>query len=260
MISEDGMITAQSLGALDRVRHGFFTRAGGVSQGVYASLNVGYGSKDEDANIAANRARAMARLGLPPEALVTIYQVHGTDVAEAKAPWRPKSAPRADAVITAAPGIALGIQTADCAPILLCDAKARVIGAVHAGWRGALAGVARAAVEAMAALGADAATTHAAIGPCIGQDSYRVGPEFPAPFLAKDADHVRFFKDDGAGRWRFDLAGYVAADLQALGIGHIERTGHDTCQDQEHFFSYRRSILNGEEDYGRGLSAIALMP
>ncbi len=260
MITTDGMITADGLGGLDRVRHGFFTRAGGVSQGVYASLNVGYGSGDEDANVAANRARAMALLGLPPEALVTIYQVHGTDVAEAKVPWQPQSAPRADAVITAAPGVALGIQTADCAPILLADATNRVIGAVHAGWRGALAGVVEAAVEAMAGLGAVTAATHAAIGPCIGQDSYQVGPEFPAPFVAKDPDNVRFFLDDGAGRWRFDLAGYVAADLQALGVGHIERTGHDTCRDQEHFFSYRRSILNGEEDYGRGLSAIALMP
>ncbi len=260
MITPDGMITAQSLGALDRVRHGFFTRGGGVSQGVYASLNVGYGSNDDDANVAANRARAMARLGLPPEALVTIYQVHGTDVAEAKAPWQPQSAPRADAVIAAAPGVALGIQTADCAPILLADATNRVIGAVHAGWRGALAGVVGAAVGAMAGLGADAAAIHAAIGPCIGQDSYQVGPEFPAPFLAQDPDNQRFFKDDGGGRWRFDLAGYVAADLAALGVGHIERTGHDTCRDQAHFFSYRRSILNGEADYGRGLSAIALEP
>ncbi len=259
MISEDGMITARGLGGLDRVRHGFFTRAGGVSQGLYASLNVGYGSNDTDANVAANRARAMALLGLEPEALVTIFQVHGTNVAEAKAPWQPRSAPRADAVITREPGIALGIQTADCAPILLCDATNRVIGAVHAGWRGALAGVIGAAVEAMAGLGAVPAATHAAIGPCIGQESYQVGPEFPAPFVAKDGENVRFFKDDGAGRWRFDLAGYVAADLRALGVGQIEHTGHDTCRDQEHFFSYRRSILNGEEDYGRGLSAIALM-
>ncbi len=254
------MITADGLGGLDGVRHAFFTRAGGVSQGLYTSLNIGFGSSDEDANVAANRARAMAQLGLRPEALVTIDQVHGTDVAEAKVPWQPQSAPRADAIITAAPGIALGIQTADCAPILLADATAGVIGAVHAGWRGALAGIVEAAVTAMAGLGADAATTHAAIGPCIGQDSYQVGPEFPAPFMAKDPDNVRFFKDDGAGRWRFDLPGYLAADLQAQGVGHIERTAHDTCRDQEHFFSYRRSILNGEEDYGRGLSAIALMP
>lgn len=252
------MITAENLNGLDRVRHGFFTRAGGVSAGLYASMNVGYGSDDEDANVAANRARAMAQLDLDPKALVTIYQVHGTDVAEAKTPWPAREAPKADAVVSRVPGIALGIQTADCAPILLCDGTNRVIGAVHAGWRGALDGVIGAAVRAMAGLGAVPAATHAAIGPCIGQASYQVGPEFPAPFLAQDGDNARFFVDDGDGRWRFDLAGYVAADLQAQGVGHVEHTGHDTCRDREQFFSYRRSFLEGEPDYGRGLSAIAL--
>lgn len=254
------MITVDGLQGLDGVRHGFFTRAGGVSQGLYTSLNVGYGCGDGSANVATNRSRAMARLGLPPEALVTLYQVHGTDVAEAKMPWQPRSAPTADAVITATPGIALGIQTADCAPVLLCDAKARIIGAVHAGWRGALAGVVEAAVTAMVGLGADAATTHAAIGPCIGRDSYQVGPDFPDPFLAQDGDNERFFDRDVGGRWRFDLAAYVAADLEALGIGHIEATAYDTCRDQERFFSYRRSVLNNEDDCGRGLSAIVLAP
>ncbi len=255
------MITVDALEKLASVRHGFFTRAGGVSGAVYASLNVGYGSGDDPANVAANRARAMARMDLPPEALVTAYQVHGVRVAAVEQAWPPGAAPTADGLVTRKPGAALGIVSADCAPVLFADAGAGVIGATHAGWRGALAGVLEATVEAMVRLGADPANTIAAVGPCIGRESYEVGPEFAARFIAEDPDNARFFGEAARGeRCRFDFAGYVASRLDALGLGLIVATMHDTCLEDDRFFSYRRSVLCGDKDYGRGLSAIALAP
>jgi YfiH family protein len=241
------------------VRHGFFTRAGGASGGLYASNNCGFGSGDDPLNVVENRRRSVARLGLGGDALVTVYQVHGVDVAHATKPWQPGEAPRADALVCDRPGIALGILTADCAPILLADRRARVIGAAHAGWRGALQGVAEAAVAAMAKLGARPERIAAAIGPCIAQASYEVGPGFPRPFLEQDAASAEFFRPASrAGHCMFDLPGYLARRLGALGLARVEAVRADTCADAARFFSYRRATRLGEPDYGRNLSVIVL--
>ncbi|MCZ6523128.1 MAG: polyphenol oxidase family protein, partial [Alphaproteobacteria bacterium] len=241
------MIRADNLERADAVRHGFFTREGGVSRGIYSSLNCGLGSADSPDRVALNRARALAMLGLDGAPLCTAHQVHGTEVGVVVEPWPPERRPKVDAMVTSRSGIALGILTADCAPVLMADAEARVIGAAHAGWRGALAGVLEAAVEAMVELGARRERIAAAVGPAIGQPSYQVGPEFPAPFLAADE-----------GRYLFDLAGYAAERLRAAGLGRCEQLAHDTVAEDDLFFSYRRSLLRGEDDYGRTLSAIAL--
>jgi len=255
-------ITDPDLAAQGGVRHAFFTRQGGVSEGVYASLNVGYGSGDDRDSIAENRRRALAALDLPPTALNTVYQIHGTTVAVADRNWPPQDSPRADAQVTDRPGIALGILTADCAPVLLAGRKedgAPVIGAAHAGWRGAVDGVLEAVVAAMAGLGAARATIHAAVGPCIAQESYEVGPEFPVPFLQQDPANERFFRAGRRdGHPMFDLAGYVAGRLAALGIAGAGSIDADTCAEAERFFSYRRTTLAGEPDYGRELSAIVI--
>jgi polyphenol oxidase len=253
------MFAAQVLAA-PGVRHGFFTRAGGVSSGLYASLNVGGGSRDDRANVVENRARAMAALDLPGAALVTAYQVHSATAIAVGGPW-PGEPPRADGLATDRPGVALGILTADCAPILFVDGDARVIGAAHAGWRGALTGIAEATITAMETLGASRGHIRAAVGPCIGPASYEVGSEFPAPFIAGDASAQRFFRPAArAGHLMFDLPGYVAHRLTAIGVGRVEALGVDTCSDAERFFSYRRTTLRKESDYGRGLSAIAIEP
>ncbi|HEX9647394.1 MAG TPA: peptidoglycan editing factor PgeF [Alphaproteobacteria bacterium] len=255
-------LTDAGLAAAPGVAHGFFTRRGGVSAGVYGSLNCGLGSGDAGAAVAENRARAMAALRLGPEALVTGYQVHGIEVRiidgnETAGERRARR--HTDAAVTSAPGIALGVLTADCAPVLLADPEARVIGAAHAGWRGALAGVVEATVAAMERLGASRGAIVAAIGPCIAAESYEVGPEFPAPFLADDAASARFFAPRrSGGRLSFDLAGYLAWRLGRLGLGEVGATGGDTCADDAAFFSYRRAYRRGETDYGRLLSAIAL--
>jgi len=255
-------ITDPALARLDGVSHAFFTRQGGVSTGVYESLNVGYGSGDERDSIAENRRRAMAAFGLPATALNTVYQVHGTAVALADGNWDPADAPRADAQVTDRPGIAIGILTADCAPVLFAGRKAdggAVIGGAHAGWRGAVAGVLTEAVAAMEALGAARETIHAAIGPCIGQDSYEVGPEFPAPFVDQDPANKRFFRPSRRdGHSMFDIAGYLESRLAALPIAAVGRVRADTCAEPDRFFSYRRTTLSGEADYGRELSAIVI--
>ena len=251
------MIACQALGALPRVSHGFFTREGGVSEGIYASLNCGYGSADAPAHVTENRARALAVLGQRNGQLCTLDQTHSARVAVLDGPSAGTRPPEADAHVTKAPGLALGILTADCAPVLLADADAGVIGAVHAGWRGALDGVIEAALATMIDLGADAARMTAAVGPCIGKASYEVGPEFPAPFLDADAANAAFFVA-AAGRQRFDLNGFVCDRLAALGIGEVAQVAADTCADARRFFSYRRSRLHGEPDYGRQLSAIVL--
>lgn len=251
-------LTEATLAAVDGVRHAFFTRDGGVSTGLYASLNCGFGSGDNHADVAANRARAMDRLNLPAEALANAYQVHGVAVfAVDGAP--PDEPPRADALVTRTPNVALGILTADCAPVLFADPAARVAGAAHAGWRGALGGVIEATVAAMERLGAERSRISAAVGPCIAQASYQVGPEFPRPFLDEDADNGRFFaSEEGSGRFRFDLEGYVLKRLNTLGLAATGAMTTDTCPAEAPFFSYRRSRLQGEPDYGRCLSAIAI--
>jgi hypothetical protein len=230
-----------------------------VSGGVYASLNCGYGSGDDRANVTENRRRALAMVEAVPEALATVYQVHSADVVEVTAPWPLDARPKADAMVTIRPGIALGIGTADCAPVLLADPHAGVIGAAHAGWRGAVSGVVEATVQRMTDLGADSGRIRAAIGPCIAQASYEVGPEFPEPYLQQDPQNRCFFVPGRReGRFMFDLSGYVASRLQRLGVAAVEQTKHDTCAEAELFFSYRRTTLAGEKDYGRGLSVIAL--
>jgi YfiH family protein len=251
-----------TLAALEQpgLRHAFFGRSGGVSEGLYASLNCGFGSGDDPERVAANRARALAMAEMPAGSLLTAYQVHSPDVVTITSPWRRKDAPRADAMVTDRPGVALGILTADCAPVLFADAEARVIGAAHAGWRGALTGVLEATVEAMRALGARPDRIAAGVGPCIGQRSYEVGPEFPAPFLAQDPNNAGFFRPSARERHHlFDLPGYVAGRLTALRLGRVEKVGHDTCAEHDLFFSYRRATLAGESDYGRDLSAICLV-
>jgi YfiH family protein len=255
------VITLGALNDLNGLRHGFFTRAGGVSEGIFASLNCGYGGGDAEANVSANRARAMARLGGTVERLVTLRQVHSPTVVTVREPWAPAAAPEADALVTAVPGLALGILTADCVPVLFADAKAGVIGAAHAGWKGAQAGVIANTVRAMVALGAKPSRMVAAIGPCIAQRSYEVGPEFPAPFLAADPMDQDFFAPSiRSGHFRFDLSGLVERRIGAAGVGLVQRCPHDTCTEEDRFFSYRRATLRGETGYGRGLSVILLQP
>jgi polyphenol oxidase len=252
------MLQAASLD-LPRIRHGFFTRAGGVSEGIFASLNCSMGSGDEIVRVVENRGRALDALGLARDRLVTGYQVHGTDVAVVETPWRHEDRPKVDALVTKVPGLALGILTADCAPVLFADPDASVVAAAHAGWRGALMGVLEATIAAMERQGAARARIHAAIGPCIGGPSYEVGPEFPAPFLAEHPDNARFFVPaPRAGHSLFDLGAYVAARLGRTGIGRISACGGDTCAEADRFFSYRRARLNQETKFGHHLSALAL--
>ena len=249
--------TSEALAGLSGIRHGFFGRAGGVSGGDYASLNCGPGSADDPGAVTENRARAMAALGLPAEALHTACQVHGTHAIALHA--RSTQRRQGDALVTSVSGTALGILTADCAPVLFADPEARVVGAAHAGWRGAFDGVLAAAVSAMESLGAVRGRIVAAVGPCIGQASYEVGPEFRARFEAEDEGNGRWFTRPCPGdRPRFDLEGYVGARLAALGIAGIALAGADTCAEEEFYFSYRRACLRGEAGYGRALSAIAL--
>lgn len=250
-------LTTGLLNRIEGVRHAFFTRNGGVSQGIYASSNCGFGSRDAAAAVAENRARAMRRIDADPAKLVTLSQVHSADVVEVAAPWRRGDAPRADAMVTRVPGIVLGILTADCAPVLFADAEARVVGAAHAGWRGALSGVLEATVAAMCRMGASPGRIVAAIGPAIDRTSYEVGPEFPAPFLAQDASNSAFFfPAETPGRHLFDLKGYAAARLAAAGLSEVAVLPNDTRMENRRFFSYRRACLRGEPDYGRQLSAI----
>lgn len=254
------MITLDHLAAQDGLRHGFFTRADGVSTGILAGMNCGYGSDDDPARVTANRARAMARLGLPADALTTVHQVHSPDVVTVTAPFPHAAAPKADALVTDRPGIALGILTADCVPVLFHDPQACVIGAAHAGWKGAVTGVLEATIDAMAALGADPARILAGIGPHIGRDSYEVGPEFRDRFLSRDPAHAGLFHPSArAGHWMFDIGAYVQDRLRAAGVTKVAATGLDTLAREDLFFSYRRACLRNEPDYGRGLSALCML-
>ncbi len=236
--------------------HGFLGRTGGVSTGLYASLNAGLGSDDAPEAVVQNRARALAAVA-PGARLVTLHQVHSATAVDA-GDWTDEARPRADALVADRPGIALGILTADCAPVLFEDAAAQVIGAAHAGWKGAIGGVLEATVAAMERLGARADRIRAAVGPCIARRSYEVDNGFRQRFLSADPANERFFTDGRAGHAWFDLEGYCAHRLAGAGVGRVETLGTDTRSDPSRFFSYRRATLAGEPDYGRQLSLIAL--
>ena len=253
------MLQALLLSELAGVRHGFFTRSGGVSLGVYATLNGGTGSNDAPDNVAENRARMAMALGVTPDRFLTAYQIHSPDVVVVEEPWTHDRRPRADAIVTRLPRLAIGVSTADCGPLLFADAEAHVIAAAHAGWRGALAGVIEAAIAAMEKLGAQRSRIATALGPTIRQPNYEVGSEFVERFLAADADNKRFFKPStSSGHAMFDLGGYIAERLQRAGITNFEDLGLCTYAEPERFFSYRRTTKLGEPDYGRHINAIAL--
>ncbi len=254
------MVKAETL-ALPGIRHAFFTRQGGVSSGCYESLNGGTGSHDNPANVAENRARMATALGIPAERLLTVYQTHSAHVVTAEMPWPAAGRPCADALVTRLPALAIGVTTADCGPVLLADPAARVIGAAHAGWRGALSGVLEATVTAMGRLGAAPTNMRAAVGPLIRQSNYEVGPELIEHFAAEDPTSKPFFAPGSRrGYCHFDLAGYITARLKRAGIGQIEDLGRCTYAEAALFFSYRRATHRAESDYGRHISAIVLAP
>jgi len=246
------------LSAVPGLRHAFFSRHGGVSNGVYTALNGGIGSNDDPANVSENRRRMAEQIGVTPERLLTAYQVHSPEVVVASRPWGMESRPRADAIVSRAQGLAIGITAADCGPILLVEPNARVIGAAHAGWKGALTGIVESAVDAMEKLGAERSAIVAAIGPLIRQQSYEVGSEFVERFIETDAESALFFLPAARERHAmFDLAGFIRRRLENAGVLLIDDIGIDTYSD-ERFFSYRRSVHRGEADYGRHIHAIAL--
>jgi polyphenol oxidase len=251
-------LQAAALSALPGIRHAFFTRDGGVSGGVYASLNGGTGSNDAPALVAENRARMAAALEVAPERFLTAYQIHSPEVVVAETPWAPDARPRADAVVTRVPRLAIGISTADCGPVLFADGQARVIGAAHAGWRGALGGVLENTITAMEQLGAVRGRIVAAAGPMISQPNYEVGPELLEKFVAEDPGNARFFVPGKAGRPMLDLPGYVVARLRRAGIAQVEDLALCTYADPARFYSYRRMTHRAEPDYGRHINAIAL--
>lgn len=252
------VITSRRLDQRPGIRHAFFTRQGGVSTGLYASLNLGRGSKDDPAAVEENRRRVGDHFGVEAGAVLTCYQTHSTIVRVAEGPWG-DSRPEGDGVVAAAPGLVCGALTADCAPVLLADPEARVVASAHAGWKGALHGVVDSVVSAMVAAGATPAGITAVVGPCIGPDSYEVGPEFQERFLAHEPRSARCFRKAAApGKFMFDLPAFVLWRLEQSGVVDCEWTGHDTCADEARFFSNRRAFQRGEGDYGRLLSAIAL--
>lgn len=242
-----------------KIRHAFYTRRGGVSQGIYRSLNCGLGSGDTRKAVVANRARTMAALDCDAGSLFTCNQIHSATVHVIDSDERPDEPPRADGMVTSLKNVALGVLTADCTPVLFSDPGDGIIGACHAGWRGALNGVMEATVEAMIELGARADNIQAAVGPCIGQASYEVGPEFPQPFLEQDKNNAAYFSAGAReDHFQFDLSNYCTSRLSLLGLGEVYRLDCDTCQDEPNFFSYRRSRLRNEADYGRQLSTIVI--
>ncbi len=250
-------ITPVTAAGLSSLPHGFFTRRGGVSTGLYASLNCGPGSSDDAAAVQENRRRVAASLKAP-DGLVSLYQVHGREVVTVGDDYDTTQRPKADGLVTRRRGIALGVLSADCAPVLFADAEAAVIGACHAGWRGALAGISDATVDAMIALGAKRERIQAAIGPCIGQASYEVSAPFRDEFLGADVANTVFFATGKReGHWQFDLPAYLMQRLRQAGV-MAENLGLDTCSDADRFFSYRRMTLLKEADYGRQVSAIAM--
>ena len=251
------MLGSSLLAAVPGLRHAFFTCEGGVSEGVYASLNGGPGSHDDPAKVAENRARMATQMGVTPENFLTLHQIHSPDTVVATGPWN-GSRPKADALVTRTEGLSIGVTTADCGPILFVDPSARVIGAAHAGWKGALTGILESTIDAMAKLGAERGGIVAAIGPMIRQHSYEVGPEFVERFLDADAEYARFFlPGERAGHAMFDLAGFIRLRLENAGVLMIDDLGVDTYSD-ERCFSYRRSVHRRDPDYGRHVHAIAL--
>jgi YfiH family protein len=252
-------VEATNLARLPGIRHGFFTRAGGTSSGIYAGLNCGPGSADEPAQVTANRARVARHLGASHDDIVTLYQVHSATALCIDAPLPATDRPKADAVVTRTLGLAVGVLTADCAPVLLADAQARVVAAAHAGWRGAARGVLEATIAEMERQGAERSRIHAAIGPAINQDSYEVGPEFEAELLNGCLGNAGFFaRANSQARAHFDLPGYVENRLNRAGLVHVERRSLCTYANESLFYSYRRSQHRGEADYGRQISAIVV--
>ncbi|HEX7822160.1 MAG TPA: peptidoglycan editing factor PgeF [Sphingobium sp.] len=243
--------------ALDGVAHGFLGRRGGVSTGIHAGLNVGLGSDDDRAAVLENRDRARDAV-LPGSTLVTLHQVHSPDVMTVSRAIPLDARPEADALVTDRPGLLLGVLTADCVPVLLADRTAGVIGAAHAGWKGAIGGVTDATLTAMEALGADRSRIAAAIGPCIGRASYEVSEGFIDPFLTEDAENARFFGAGRPGHLMFDIAAYVAARLAQAGVGRVDLLDEDSYSQPDRFFSYRRSCHLAEPGYGRQISVIGL--
>jgi polyphenol oxidase len=257
-VSAAQFLTAESL-RIPGVAHGFFTRLGGVSQGVYASLNGGVGSRDTPEAVTENRARIAAELGAAPERLAVPFQIHSPDAIAITELWPESARPRCDALVTATPGLALGVTGADCGMILFADERARVIGAAHAGWKGALTGIVEATVAAMERLGARRDAIAAALGPCIAPASYEVGPEFVAAFDGAGEDTKRFFvASRKAGHSMFDLNGYIAERVARAGVDRFEDLRLDTYADEDRFFSYRRTTHRKDPDYGRLVSAIVL--
>lgn len=252
------MITVDVLSAMDGIRHGFATRPMGISKGIYQGLNCGLGSRDISADIHENRSIAAEAMGAQPDQLVTLFQVHSPDVITVTDPWPHDAAPNADGLVTNRRGIVLGVLAADCAPLLFADPVAGVIGACHAGWRGAIGGVAESTIHAMTVLGASRQGITAIIGPCIGPASYEVSDQFKDPFLDQDTANHQFFRPGLPGKQMFDLPGYLCHRLNLSGIGAISWCGLDTLTDEERFFSYRRTTLRGEADYGRNISMIML--
>ena len=251
------MITAPLLTGCPGVRHGFFERRGGTSQGLYASLNVGLGSSDDRRCVTANRALVARALDLEPARLVTLYQVHSADVVIVRDGT--EGATKADGMVTGEPGLGLGVLTADCAPVLLADGEAGVIGAAHAGWGGALRGITDAVIAAMVTIGARHERIAAVVGPAIALESYEVGPEFHQLFTDDDAGNGQYFRTARRpSHLHFDLPAYVLHRLRQGGIRHAAWTGGDTCLEDRRFFSYRRSVLRHEPDYGRQISVIRL--
>lgn len=252
-------VTCPALSTLKGIRHGFFGRGGGVSSGLYASLNCGYGSGDDIAHVAGNRALVAASLRVDTSALCTAYQIHSPRAVVITRPWHWSNAPEADAIVTAEPGIAVGVLTADCVPVLLADGKKYIVAAVHAGWKGAFGGVLEATLDAMTGLGAKLENITAAIGPAIAQGSYEVGAEFHERFLLADANNnLYFIHGQREGHYLFDLKAYVKDRLRNAGIQQVNMLAQDTCLQENDFFSFRRATLRGEAAYGRQISAISL--
>jgi len=253
-------VQAPALASLPNIRHAFFTRQGGVSEGIYASLNGGIGSSDDPAKGQENRRRMAETLKATPDALISVYQVHSPDAVIVEGPWGGER-PKADAMVSAVPGLALGITTADCGPVLFADAQAGVIGAAHAGWRGAVTGVLESTLDAMERLGARRGKTMAVLGPTISQMAYEVGPDFIERFMKEAPGYERFLRQaEKPGHAMFDLPGFIGARLETAVIGGFCDLGLCTYSDEERFFSYRRTTHRKEPDYGRLISAIALTP
>jgi len=252
------MLTADCLAEMPGIGHGFFMRTGGVSSGIYASLNCGLGSKDDPGLVSQNRGRITAALGVPEAPIITPHQVHSATAVVAASPWSRESMPKADAIVTATRGLVIGVLSADCAPILFADPVARIIGAAHAGWRGALSGILEATVVAMEQAGARRSRINAVVGPCINQSAYEVGPEFVEKFTSASSDYARYFTKPPGAKPHFDLPGFVASRLSELALDTVELQSACTYRNDDKFFSYRRATHRREDDYGRQISAIVL--